>query len=449
MTRFRSSWVLLLAAATSLFAYLAMLGLHLHHGTLTHAVTPQTIGWYLLAAAAYVVGVWRVARHPDRWLVWIWGAAILFRLALLFTTPTLSDDVYRYLWDGHVANHGVSPYALPIEAPELDYLEIPIRKLANHTWMASPYLPAAQWLFAGVTRFLPVEPFSMQAAMVVLDLLSALLIMALLRLAAMPTSLVIVYLWNPLVVVETAHGAHVDAWMIFLTLLAVWLTFGPSQAPHLAAQRNRRSVLDRSRGASVGAQLAAPLSLALATLTKLLPGLLLPVLFWRWRWWQLLLYGAATVGLLIPDGVRAGWGLIGPLDGRGLFAALRIYGDQWNYNSGLFRWLELAFASETGLGLQPDDANSWAKRMAALLLLATLLYVWIRSRREHDLRALLRLMAIPMAAYLLLTPTVHPWYALVVLAFTPFLAPAKTNPPRSGASSCRGSISASRWSFLI
>ena len=31
-------------------------------------------------------------------------------------------------------------------------------------------------------------------------------------------------------------------------------------------------------------------------------------------------------------------------------------------------------------------------------------------------------------AYLLLTPTVHPWYALIILIFLPFLAPGETEP---------------------
>jgi hypothetical protein len=40
------------------------------------------------------------------------------------------------------------------------------------------------------------------------------------------------------------------------------------------------------------------------------------------------------------------------------------------------------------------------------------------------------LMAISLIAYLLLTPTVHPWYALLLLVFLPFLPPAANEPRR-------------------
>lgn len=33
-------------------------------------------------------------------------------------------------------------------------------------------------------------------------------------------------------------------------------------------------------------------------------------------------------------------------------------------------------------------------------------------------------MSLPFMAYILLTPTVHPWYTIIVIAFLPFVAPA-------------------------
>ena len=50
----------------------------------------------------------------------IWGFAILFRVVLLPCVPFLSDDIYRYLWDGHVQLAGINPYLYPPDAPELE-----------------------------------------------------------------------------------------------------------------------------------------------------------------------------------------------------------------------------------------------------------------------------------------------------------------------------------------
>ena len=423
----------------SLIAYMGLVGVYIANGTLTHAAVPQSIAWIGLAFVAYLgMVVWgERARRVDTRL--IWAGAVVFRLLLLLTTPTLSDDVYRYLWDGYVANNGVSPYALPVDSSQLDALNIPLRSLVNHSWMASPYLPAAQWLFAGVTGLAPLRPLSMQVAMVAIDLLNGALIVALLIAARLPGRRVLIYLLNPLAVVESAHGAHVDVWMIFLTLLAVWLALGRRSdegrrsgfskevrlltkagllRPGLLGRYNFLPKID-----AVARMWLAPIALGLATLTKILPVLLLPIFFWPWRWRRLLLY-AVTVGVPIAlAGSRAGWGLTGPLDGRGFFAALRIYGDRWNFNSGLFHWLETALTQSRLLNLDPASAGQVAKSIVALSMMAVLLAVWMRARHTRQTRARIRLMAVPLMAYVLLAPTMHPWYLLFLLAFTPFLAP--------------------------
>lgn len=383
-----------------------MVNLHLQHGTLRDWHTPHTLAWYGLAFVGYLAAILWSEHRRTASLPLVWSAAIGFRLLLLFTTPTLSDDVYRYLWDGHVANYGVSPYAYPIDSPKLDYLDIPQRVLANNRWMASPYLPAAQFLFAGLAGLFPLHPLFFQIAMIIFDLLSGILMAKLLKIAGLPGYRILIYLWNPLVIVEVAHGAHVDAWMIFLTMLTLWLIFCSPQAKM--------------------STWLAPMILALATLTKILPLLLLLILFWRWRWKPLALYGVVTIAWLIPAALRAGgWGLTGPLDGTGLFGALRIYTDQWNFNSGLFHWLGVDLLPRWGL----VEATDWAKRGVGLVFLAILAVVWLQARRQLDVRSTLRLMAVPFMAYLLLTTTVHPWYALLLLAFLPFLPPVRGESP--------------------
>jgi hypothetical protein len=195
-----------------------------------------------------------------------------------------------------------------------------------------------------------------------------------------------------------AHGAHLDAWMLLLALLAVWAAL--------------------KYPASGVRSLFSPLFLALATLTKLLPALLSPVLFWRWSWPQRLLFTALVLLILLPFGLAAGWGLSADLNGRGLFGAFLIYGSQWKFNSGLFALLE-------GLLGGPDSlvATTAAKVIAGLLLLVVLTAVFLAARRYQAPRDTLRLSAVPFMAYILLTPTFHPWYLLILLAFVPFLPP--------------------------
>lgn len=395
---------LAVSAIVALLAFTAMARLDWQFGTLRGAQVPQTIAWYLLAFTAYMGAlVWAERRNVS--MRWVWLAAIGFRLVLLLTTPTLSDDVYRYLWDGHVANNGVSPYAYPIDSPMLDHLDTAVRAQANNSWMASPYLPAAQGLFSAVTGLFPLKPVYFQTVMVLFDLASAWLIAHLLALVGLPTQRLILYLWNPLLIVEVAHGAHVDAWMVFLALLSISLT------------------LKRPTASPLNFWPLAPLFLALATLTKILPVLLLPVLFWYWDWRQRIVYAVVSVGLLIPSAMRAGWGLTGELTGQGLFGAIRIYSAQWNFNGGLFRTLQKALGESIY-----SSPTTGAKAIVIFAIIIVALVVCWQARpaaQMRDQRTALRLMSVPLMAYILLTPTVHPWYALFLLAFVPFLPPAR------------------------
>jgi hypothetical protein len=377
------------------------------YGTLRDGRLPETIAWYLLAFFSFLAAIlWVEKRGISR--RWLWGTAVTFRLLLLFTTPTLSDDVYRYLWDGYVAHQGVSPYAYAINAPELDYLDNSVRGQANNAWMASPYLPAAQAVFWGITAVSPLRPLFFQIGMALFDLAAAFLIARLLALASLPPQRLILYLWNPLVIVEVAHSAHLDAWMVFLTLLAVYFALTP---PPLTIN-NYQLTINHSK---------SPLFLTLATLTKIIPALLTPILFWRWNWRQRIFYGLLTIGLLIPFGLQAGWGLGGDLDGTGLFGALRIYGRQWNFNSGLFHWLEVWLGKQQGV----ENATDTGKLIVLGLFVVVITAVFLQARTRTAPRNSLRLMAVPLMAYVLLTPTLNPWYTLILIAFIPFLTPTE------------------------
>ena len=43
----------------------------------------------------------------------------LFRATLIPRAPDLSDDLYRFVWDGRVAAAGISPYRFAPDTPEL------------------------------------------------------------------------------------------------------------------------------------------------------------------------------------------------------------------------------------------------------------------------------------------------------------------------------------------
>jgi alpha-1,6-mannosyltransferase len=376
--------------------------------------------FFLVASAAYVVTVLCLDRAALS-LGGIWAFAILFRLTVLLTAPpTLSDDVYRYIWDGRLANAGISPYAYSVDSPLLDAFDLPERALVNNEWMASPYLPVAQAVFAAAYRVIPASPFAFQVIAVLLDLSTGLVVIGILHLLNLPLRRGLIYLWNPLVIVEFAHGAHVDALMTFLMMVSLWA---------LVSGKRRRTAGQRSESALgmhvLGPDLLSPVALAAATLTKGIPALLLTVVGWCWGWRRTLLFAGLVVAVLVPFGLGAGWGLTGPLNGEGLFGALRIYGTRWNYNGGLYHWLEVALSGYRTPGAVPPEIVGEtpirvAKLAAATVLALVLIVVASKARGCADHVRTLRLAAIPLGAYLLLTTTLHPWYVTVIIPLLPF-----------------------------
>ena len=438
MTRLRSWSAPLSLLLLSTLAYGGMVSMQIRHGNLGTTEVAEFLLWFGLAFAAYAISIFWL----ERWwhgrdlggakshsglrqfylMVWIWMGGCLFRWLLLQTFPTLSSDVFRYMWDGYVTANGVSPYAYPIDASQLDWLDVPFRSQANHAWMASPYMPAAQWFFAVIALFYPLDPDSFQVAAVLFDLGTAFILSRLLATVGLPTHRLLIYLWNPLVVVETAQGAHVDALMVLLTMMAVYAMVRSATATGDARQSGKSDSVSGRPSFS----LLAPALLALATLTKLIPVFLTPIFWWRWNWGSRLLYGYLTIGMLVSPALRAGWGLSGERDGRGLFGALRIYNAQWNFNSGLFRWLENWLAS---MGIA--DPMAQAQEVSYFLMFLLLLGVWRQFRHfKSDMRATLRWMAVPLGGYLLLATTVHPWYLLALMPFLPILAPGDDEPRR-------------------
>ena len=378
------------------------------NGTLRDEFVGQSVFWYLVAFAGFGVAAWSNERQPlPTWL--LWAVPIGFRLLLLTTTPTLSDDVYRYLWDGHLVSQGVSPFAHAISDPAVDQFSIEARDLANNRDLASPYLPTAQGVFGLAAVLFPSVPLTMQMIMVAFDLAIAGLIVRLLKLSNLPTHRVLLYLWNPLVIVELAHGAHLDALMVAFAMAALVCTFDPK-------------FIGRWGGAW------SPSLLALATLTRVLPLLLVAVLFWRWNWRQRFIYGAVAVGLTVPWGIRPGFGLTGEQDGTGVFGAAREYSDSFRFNSGIYHWYE------TWVGGRGLDDKGWdepvqlAKILVGLVVAGALLMVFVQARSMVGPRAHLRLAVVALGIYVVLTPVLHPWYTVMLFALLPFLAPSDDEP---------------------
>lgn len=214
----------------------------------------------------YGAACWLVLRDGARLLpvrpalAAILVGAVAYRAVFLPAAPSLSDDFFRYAWDGYIQNRGYSPYRYPPEAAAL----APLRDgyywpQVNRKAETSAYPPFAELFFQGLAVVRLLDTAIFKAAYLALDLATMALLGLLLRRREQSPLGLIVYAWHPLVVFEFFSSLHIDVLAVCLIAAALLL---------------------QARGREV----AAGVALGLATLTKLYPGLLLPAFARRGRW---------------------------------------------------------------------------------------------------------------------------------------------------------------------
>src|SRR5882724_9545613 len=306
---------------------------------------------------------------------------LLFRVAVLGSPVILSSDLYRYLWDGRVQWAGVSPYRYPPAATEL----APLRDEAVYPYINRPtkvtvYPPGAETVFALVARVAPDSIVAWRAFLLASEIVTVVLLIALLRRTRSSPAAVIVYAWSPLVVFEGVQAGHVDLVMIPLVLAA--LAF-------------------RQGGSSVRAGIA----LGAAVLVKLYPLVMLPA-WWRPRDWRFPAAVTTTVALgYLPHVATVGFGAAGFLP--------EYLGRAEDHNIGLRALLTYP------LGLTGEFARAVA--MAVLFALMGGIVVWIGRANPGDVAGMTRAGALAVGTYLLLVPTsMHPWYVLWIVPFLCF-----------------------------
>ncbi len=178
------------------------------------------------AFICYAAGIWQLAARPGpRAALVIAVVAVAARLVLAPASPTLSTDVYRYVWDARVAQAGISPYLYAPWAKELEPLrDGEVFARLNHPTWRTIYPPGAQAFFQAVYRLRPDSVLAMKAALGVAELLGLAAVIGLLRASGRPVSQVVIYAWNPLVLLETLVKIYPAA-LLFLLPVAAWPAF--------------------------------------------------------------------------------------------------------------------------------------------------------------------------------------------------------------------------------
>ncbi|MEP7286138.1 MAG: glycosyltransferase 87 family protein [Chloroflexota bacterium] len=364
--------------------------------TLYGAFRPDRIqaflGLFGVAFALYAAACWLVVCHPpnsQRSLITIFGFAVAFNTLLFPMLPSLSDDMYRYVWDGRVQANGINPYRYPSNANETAYLrDDQIWARMNRPAAVTVYPPGAQIAFAAIWRVFPDSIAGFKLVFIACVIAAGGLLVPLLKQWGVDPSRVLIFLWNPLIIFEIAHSAHVDA--LYLPLIVGALLLRLTAPTHRVSLKHEAGI-----GVLIG----------LATLIKLYPVLLIPAL---WSVQGRRFRGRLLLPITALITIAAGYALyIAP--GVDTLGFLPSYTREY-YNIAP---LPMALANWA----QGENLAYYQPTMVLLPLVIVLISLYFVMVPARDAKTAMRRCLWPIGASLLITINLFSWYALWTLPF--------------------------------
>ena len=356
-------------------------------GTAVHSKGVADIAWFLklvlvqiviyLAAAALSLH----SRDSRPLLVLGLILAALFRLSIIFSPPYLSDDIYRYVWDGRVQSAGINPYRyIPADEALAQLRDEKIYPNINRRDSAHTiYPPVAEGAFLLITRFSESVTW-MKAAMVGFEAIAVWALVQLLSSFGLARQRVLIYAWHPLAIWEFAGSGHVDALAIAFIALAL-----------LVRRKHRESLTG--------------FLLACATGVKLFPAALFPPLYIKKSAKMFLAFAATILISYLP------YLSVGPLATLGFLPG---YASERGMISG-----EQFFLLTVARRLLSAHVPTSAYVIFAVAVLG-MLSVWLMLDQRSDDRYLRNGLIIASVFVLLLAPHFS-WYFTWLIPFLCFV----------------------------
>lgn len=333
----------------------------------------------------YCAGLYYVLRYPGFTLkswqgICLIGAGLICRIVLFDTAPqVLSDDVYRYIWDGRVQHHHINPFQYPPESEHLQSLrDDVVYPLINHKQYNTIYPPVSQFFFYTANFITGERLIGYKALLFIIDMILWLCLLVLLD----DRKKSLIYFISPLVIIEIYVGMHID--ILGISLLIVALLCFKKQKFYVAI-----------------------ICLCLSILVKYISVVAVPVFFIEYYKMVHRRYQGAvhkiTTDLIIKSLVFF-FVLLGPFvwyynAGVLVFKQLGTYTMFWEFNGFVYTHLKMLFSHYTGY-------------IKIILIMGGLTYIYRHKTLNFSEKVMYSLFFT-----LLLSATLYPWYLLWIIPF--------------------------------
>jgi alpha-1,6-mannosyltransferase len=340
---------------------------------------------FLLLAIIYFIGTYFILNHLSQigrsksLVIIIIFFAIFFRAALIPTGPNpLSNDIYRYIWDGRVQQTGINPYLYPPSAEQLESLrDAKIFPHINRKDYPTIYPAGAQIFFRVSHALIGDRIVGFKGLMVLFDVATILVLLALLRTYDFEEARIFIYAWNPLVIFEIGFAGHLEGLTIFLMVLAFYLN---------AIKKN----------------IPAVIALTFSSATKLYPALMLPALLNRGeRIKGATIFLCSFLVLYLPF-LSAGKKVMG-------FLPIYFKNHYESFNLGLKYLIMRLFPGWNYIVI--------SKIFILILTAAGIFFFFKEKLKEQHLYSAYVLIGLLI---ILMPASLHPWYVIMIIPFLVF-----------------------------
>jgi alpha-1,6-mannosyltransferase len=320
---------------------------------------------------------------------YLFGLGLILRVLLLFALPVLSDDFYRFIWDGKLLMNGENPF----EHLPADYLNQGLEGIDSELYnrLNSPeyfaiYPPVNQFVFwvaasvSGDNLLLAVN--LMRAPILLADIGIYILLKKWNERKKLSSNIALLYFLNPLVILELTGNLHFEGVMMFFVLLGI---VGFQSEKHI-------------KGA---------ISWTLAICSKLLPLMYLPTLLVYTKWRKVIisysLIAVITLVLFLP--------LFSLEFIKGLSSSVGLYFQKFEFNASIYFLVREIGFWITGYNQIAEIGPALALATLCLILLFNF---WAYKRNWSLPFTLLAIHTL----YLMMATTVHPWYVVSLICLS-------------------------------
>ncbi|UJP64790.1 carotene biosynthesis protein [Mongoliitalea daihaiensis] len=352
----------------------------------------RTDAWALQVCYAILFGLFLFSywRSQEIGFVRLLVIGCLSRLLLIPHTPFLSDDFYRFLFDGHLILQGINPYTyLPQEALQqvsensLSYMSLLVEQMNSSSYF-SIYPPLHQVFFVGAAlggQSLVWNLILLRLPLILVDMGVLFFLWKLLPLWNQDRSKVLLYWLNPLIILELTGNVHFEGLVLLGLLGSIW--FFKTSKPMTSASL---------WGFAIGVKLLP--AIMGAVWLRVFPPLK------HTRFW--LTFTFICLIVLFP--------LFQADTFHNFYQSFRLYQSSFEFNASLY--YVLRFLSSFWLDYNP--IGTLGPVLNFLAIIGMLFFAW-RQPKPIDLATGF---VGTYGIYLVVQTTVHPWYIIPMLGLS-------------------------------